>query len=88
MHFGDPAYLTHQGSNHLNVIHPRRWTGRAGLVAGPPCSLDYNPYELFLCVHIKSPVYASFMDKLKNLIVRLVINVEDIKLKPDIFESI
>ena len=51
----------------LNEVFPNRWIGRGGPISWPPRSPDITPLDYFLWGYVKSKVYSSPAENVREL---------------------
>lgn len=69
----------------LNANYPNKWIGRSGPVPWPPRSPDLNPCDFFVWGHMKQLVYATPVDTVEELRLRVENAAQTIRDMPGVF---
>lgn len=64
---GAPPHFSQQVTNYINLIFPRRWIGRNGVILWPARSPDITPLDFFLWGFLKELVYTTQPRDLQDL---------------------
>ena len=67
MHDGAPPHFSRVARQFLNRHFANKWIGRGGPVAWPARSPDFNPLDFHLWGHLKSIVYATWIENAEIL---------------------
>ena len=69
MQDGAPAHFSRVAREFLNNNYTNRWIGRRGPIAWPARSPDLNPLDFYLWGHLKTIVYDTPMEVIRNRII-------------------
>ena len=66
MRDGAPSHFSRVARQFLNQHFANKWIGRGGPIAWPARSPDLNPLDFHLWGHLKSTVYATWIENAEN----------------------
>ncbi|GFW70313.1 uncharacterized protein TNCV_5131391 [Trichonephila clavipes] len=87
-HDGVPAHFSADVLSALETAYPRRWIGRGGPENWPARLSDISYLDFFLWDHMKSLVYASFLDSDESLVAMIAVVARDIREMPGVFANV
>ena len=88
MHDGAPAHFQLRVRWILNQRYGQHWIGRGGPVPWPPRSPDLNPMDFCVWGHVKSLVYATEVNSLEELRLRIESAFQNVQKTPGLPERI
>ena len=88
MHDGAPAHFQLRVRRLLTRRYGQHWIGRGGPVPWPPRSPDLNPMDFCVWGHVKSLVYATEVNSLEELRLRIEAAFQHLQNSPGLPERI